>query len=262
MNNSPIPVRYAVEFTLKVNNCLGCHFCPQDKLAAAYVSDKHTLSMDDFKEMLSKVPKHVEISFSGFSETFLHPLAGEMIEYASERGYPIHLFTTLMGLNQRHVEHLKRSHFAYIRLHVPDKKGLKIPTPIWLRQLDLFQTAGHSFTSMTMGELEQDMFEAMTQRNIHVEYPQMLSRAGNLWTPETRPITGPVTCYMQRWHMNVVLPNGDMVLCSMDYALKMPVGNLLTQNFTDIVAASDKYEANYNPSGDHPCRFCDWAMPA
>jgi radical SAM protein with 4Fe4S-binding SPASM domain len=35
---------------------------------------------------------------------------------------------------------------------------------------------------------------------------------------------------------NVLLPNGDVVLCCMDYNLKHVIGNLLTQSYAEIFA--------------------------
>jgi radical SAM protein with 4Fe4S-binding SPASM domain len=35
---------------------------------------------------------------------------------------------------------------------------------------------------------------------------------------------------------NVLLPNGDVVLCCMDYNLKHVIGNLLTQTYAEIFA--------------------------
>jgi hypothetical protein len=44
-----------------------------------------------------------------------------------------------------------------------------------------------------------------------------------------------LTCYSSPFYdRNVLLPNGDVVLCCMDYNLKHIVGNLLEQDYEDI----------------------------
>ena len=79
----------------------------------------------------------------------------------------------------------------------------------------------------------------------------MWSRAGNLLgeaiiKPELAKIKDrfkhmehgdkKMTCNCtERLYHNVCLPNGDVSLCCMDYGLKYIIGNLLTQEYDDIV---------------------------
>jgi hypothetical protein len=81
--------------------------------------------------------------------------------------------------------------------------------------------------------------------------PEMWSRAGNLLgeaiiKPELDKIKDrfkhkgftdkPLTCGCdEKLYHNVVLPNGDVSLCCMDYGLKQIIGNLYTQEYDDIV---------------------------
>jgi radical SAM protein with 4Fe4S-binding SPASM domain len=46
------------------------------------------------------------------------------------------------------------------------------------------------------------------------------------------PLTCASTPFFDR---NVLLPNGDVVLCCMDYNLKHVIGNLLTQTYDEIM---------------------------
>jgi radical SAM protein with 4Fe4S-binding SPASM domain len=222
------------------------------------------MSRGDFDTILSKLPQDCEAHFSGFSEPFLHRDAAEMMALAASLGHEVHLYTTLMGLNARQAEHLAKAKLACVRLHVPDTVGLKVRTDIWLRQLDLFLTTGHPFTCMAMGPLDPQLQFVLSNRGINVELPEMLSRAGNLWQPpHTRVVAGqPMRCTMSRWHSNVVLPNGDVYGCCMDYGLTVPLGNLLAQSYEDIYAAGEQWRLNTEPAAAGICATCEWAAAA
>ena len=60
----------------------------------------------------------------------------------------------------------------------------------------------------------------------------------------------------------VMLPNCDLVLCCMDYALRHPVGNLLTQSWSEVIR-SPEYERikkdSYRLKGNTICRQCVWS---
>ena len=58
----------SIEFTLMVGCPLKCTFCPQDRLRGIYGKNTKYLSPDDFKTILSKIPSHVRIDFSGMAE--------------------------------------------------------------------------------------------------------------------------------------------------------------------------------------------------
>ena len=61
---------------------------------------------------------------------------------------------------------------------------------------------------------------------------------------------------------NVLLPNGDVVLCCMDYDLKHIIGNLLTQTYEEIMQGKplqDLIEINESPefSKCSICKACE-----
>jgi hypothetical protein len=72
------------------------------------------------------------------------------------------------------------------------------------------------------------------------------SRAGNVSAPsgqameDTPQHHSPVSCaFTPMYDQNVVLPNGDVVLCCMDYSIKHKIGNLLEQDYYDIFAGPE-----------------------
>lgn len=253
-------MRYALEFTTRIGCALACGFCPQTQIKAAYKGEQRMLDVEDFKLMLAKAPKTVEIHFSGFTEPFLNPYCADMIEHACNEGYPVHLYTTLVGLSDDQADVLRRHKLAAARIHAPDGKHFKYPSALWVRLLDRFVQTHQVFTCMAMGPIEEDLRAMMEQRDVPVELPQMLSRAGNLgWNRPGGIITGPLTCEAERWHMNVVLPNGDVVGCSMQYGMEIMLGNLLRDEYADIVDKAALWREETNPPEDSPCRRCEWA---
>lgn len=57
----------------------------------------------------------------------------------------------------------------------------------------------------------------------------------------------------------VLLPDGTVVLCCMDFGLKHPLGNLLTDNYDDIIAKKE-YQSIISAMSDEKvdiiCRKC------
>lgn len=252
-----------MEFSLMIGKCLGCLYCPQTALGNAYKSDKRTFSIGDFRIVLDKLPHDCQVHFSGMYENLLHPQFDEFLDYAVSKGFKPFLFTTLVGLNAKKLDAIKRATFSQIRLHCPNKTEFVYDNVKWLALLDLFLTAGKGFTAMSLYPLEPVLQAEMDARKITVELPTILSRGGNLgWVSAGRPIKGAVTCQAQRWHLNECLPNGDVVLCCHDWGLTMPIGNIIRQPYEELYAAAEKYRLDLNPPDSSPCYNCDWARSA
>src|SRR5262245_3450585 len=118
-----------LEFTLMVGCPLKCTFCPQDSLRKLYGDRPKYLSLQDFKTILGKVPKHVRIDFSGMAEPWANPDATEMLRHALTMGYTLAIYTTLYGMTADDgaaVLGLLKQHAAQIEvlcLHLPDRNG-------------------------------------------------------------------------------------------------------------------------------------------
>ena len=248
-----------IEFTLSVSKCLGCSFCPQDKLGAAYDSPVKAMTIDTFETILDKIPKDYQVHFSGFSECFLNYRASEMMHIAIHRGYEVHVYSTLIGLRDGDVETLSKARPHYIRIHVPDKIGLKIPDQKWIMHHELFLKSKIPATYMAMGEPTQVVKTYLTIRDISVERPDMLSRGGNVGIVKASNHAGGIRCTMNRWHSNVVLPHGDVVGCCMDYGMTVKLGNLITQSFETIYHAAENWKANMEKKAEGMCKHCEWA---
>jgi hypothetical protein len=94
------------------------------------------------------------------------------------------------------------------------------------------------------------------------------SRAGNVDGVATVPkVGGRIHCTASlgtALNHNILLPNGDVSVCCMDFGLKNIVGNLLTDSYADLFRSEghNKVVAGmYVESMDTICRLCDYAKP-
>lgn len=249
----------SLEITTKLGCANGCHFCPQDKLSKAYKSPYRMMRLDRFQAILDKLPSEVRVDFSGYVEPYFNPVCGKMIEAAIKSGRTVYIYTTLMGMTPDDFSALRQTPPSFIKIHAPDRTGLKLDSDVWLKQFTQFLECGLPYEIMAMGELEDPVKQFMDLRGITVELPAMISRGGNLWKPQK--IEGPLVCGENRWHQNVVLPDGSVYGCCMDYGLSLPLGNILTDSYETIFQRAEEYRLNTNPPDDSICRTCEWAKP-
>lgn len=253
----------SLEFTTSISNCLGCNFCPQDKLGANYHSEKRLMTLCDFATILDKLPKDVQCHFSGFSEPFLNPYCCDMVSYAVNAGMEVHIYSTLVGLKDCCVPVLRQMQPRVFRIHVPDGEAFKFPEEKWIEYHERFLMARVPATYMAMREPSDVIKRYLAIKGIPLELPDMLSRGGNLEHVKTRDLFGaPMRCTMNRWYNNVVLPNGDVYGCCMDYSLSVYLGNLLRQPYKEITYEAEKWKMNMEKRADGICAKCEWATPA
>lgn len=239
---------YMMEITTVVGCKINCKFCPQKSFLQEYQSDERKLTLENFKFALSKMPDDVIIIFAGFSEPFLNEHCTEMVLHAHEKGHPICIFTTAVGMTLKDVELIKDipySKFPHngFTIHLPDHRMLaKINiTPEYLDVLAALKEADiQNFSIMSMDRVHPDV-EHLFPADI-VRQPKMNSRAGNLENEKvqekytTAAYDGPVICGRDEYiYNNVMVPNGDVVLCCQDYHMDHVLGNIYTQSFADIM---------------------------
>jgi hypothetical protein len=191
-----------IEITTVFPCSVGCFYCPQDVLASAYTGDR-VLTLERFERVLANVPRFVLIDFAGFAEPFLNPECADMMLAAHDAGFRLIVNSTLIGLSDTDAQRLERIPFVFFYYHDVRQEGREYP------------------------------FITGTGR---VESPE--SRAGNLYHEVRRDGVG--ICAKSPTHLvNVMLPNGDVVLCCNDYGLKHPLGNLLETRFEDLERRDD-----------------------
>ena len=253
----------SIEITTSVpqGGCtVDCLICPQKLLIDTYAGERH-LKLDNFKRLLDKIPEEIVIIFSGFVEPWLNKHATDMVYYAHEKGHNIAVYTTGVGMHPEDVERLTKIPYYWDNrngvggfcLHLPDAEGVgRHPiTPLYIKTLnkiaELRNGLAH-FSCMSMG------------RTLHPEvahmfpkfwYPEFFNRAGNLTRElklkpdlakfknvykDTPVADSPRTCgCVEHLYHNVLLPNGDVSLCCMDYGQDYIIGNLYNQEYDDIM---------------------------
>lgn len=249
--------------TMEITTCVpskgcvvDCVFCPQRLLEKKYTGERY-LRLDEFKFLIEKIPTDVRITFAGFVEPWLNKECTDMLLHAYGKGHPVSVFTTAVGMNVEDVDRIKDIEYAGspnggFALHLPDDERLaKHPiTEKYLTVLHKIKSVCSSMTNfyvMAMGNLHPDVKPIF--HNAHV--PIMWHRAGNLLgeailKPEVMNYKDRFksvfhgeekrTCgCIERLYHNVLMPNGDVSLCCMDYNLENVIGNLYRQDYNDVL---------------------------
>lgn len=258
--------RFMMEITTVIGCSVNCRFCPQKTLLKAYKSPKRRLCLEDFKEALNRMPNDVIIIFSGFAEPFLNADCAKMILFAHEKGHPISIFTTGMGMSLEDVASIKDIPFSKIPhggfvLHLPDDEGfadMQITDAYLLLITALKEANIQNFRPISMGFVHKAIRHIFPQDLVRTL--RMQSRAGNLNKEGVNANyyscyhEADVTCGRDEYLFNnVLLPNGDVVLCCQDFGLKHILGNIFKDEYEKILP---------NPLSSYAlCKSCYKARP-
>jgi hypothetical protein len=268
-----------MELTTMIGCPLMCTFCPQENLRDSYGNSEKYLQPKDLVTVLSKLPKNTRIDFSGMSEPWANPHCTEMLETVLYMGFDVAIYTTLYGMTDpERVRKVLEDHPNQVKVmmfHFPDANG---NMKGWKNSEEWQKAAAIvTYTNVPCG------VGAMTMDKSGFVHPELQEFIGRLpsWQGHTRadslnteqvagqPIsitpmnTFPLTCRSTPFYdRNVLLPNGDVVLCCMDYNLKHIIGNLLTQTYEEIFEGKpllDLIEINEEPkfSKCSICKSCE-----
>ena len=244
-----------MELTTMVGCPLMCSFCPQENLRDNYGDKTKYMQPMDLMMVLAKLPKNTRIDFSGMSEPWANPACTMMLEMVLYMGFNIAIYTTLYGMTNedaRKVKKLLENHpkqVEVIMFHLPDSngnmKGWKYSEE-WVESLKIMTELELpcGFGAMTMdgsGKVHadlQDMIGDLPGWQGHTRADSLnVEQVGEQALSVTPRHEFALTCASTPFYdRNVLLPNGDVVLCCMDYNLKHVIGNLLTQTYDEIFA--------------------------
>jgi len=207
---------------LIITTHIGCpinckKYCPQEILIKQY-KGTNNLELNEFKIMLSTIPDTMLLDFSGFSEPFINPNCLDLMEYASNKGHPLLFGTTLVGLKLSDFHRFEKLNIVRLLLHLPDSyENAHIPISEEYKEI-LIKTI-KTFPNITFVSMN-GLFYTNNRENI------------------TRGIIPkykwyPIKCARIESSHFVLLPNGDVHLCCMDFGLKHKLGNLLTTSYTN-----------------------------
>jgi hypothetical protein len=268
-----------LELTTVASCTVRCTYCPQDALKAAYrPNSPHRLALSDLRIVLDKLPPHVRVDFSGFVEPWLNPDCTEMLREVLARGFSVGVYTTLQGMKDPdEVVGLLTRHAAQIEvvcLHLPDRSGNMTghkDDGEWRAALARFLAFRDReilprFELMTM---ERDGLVAATIPVGRLTQFVGVDRAGSLDREAvgSQPLEklvehlDPVGCsFTPFYDQNVLLPNGDVVLCCQDYGLRHKLGNLLLRDTWEGLDRGKMLDANLRPNTRTICKECTRAV--
>jgi len=254
--NWPAPTMEITTIIPEKGCVVDCAFCPQRVLEEVY-SGTRILTLDNFKLLIDKIPTDVRITFAGFTEPWMNKYCTDMLLYAHEQGHPISVFTTGVGVSIEDLERIVDVPYhgnpnGGFTLHLPDSEMLaRHPiTPGYLQTLEWLKNNHHriqNFGTMSMGPVHPSVKHLFDWAPTF----DMWSRAGNLvresllkpklinlknrWNAVYHEDENRTCGCEEHLYHNVLLPNGDVVLCCMDYGLEQILGNLYNQTYEDII---------------------------
>jgi hypothetical protein len=259
---------------------LKCTYCPQDALKASYGKAPKYLAVEDFARVLAKLPPYVRVDFSGMAEPWANPDCTRMLALALGAGFHVSVYTTLYGMTDPdEVIALLTGHADQVEalvLHLPDRNGnMRGFKPSWdygerLSRFLALKDVLRFVDVMTMdrggGVHESLQLDALAPWIGN-------ARAGVLDVDEIgdQPVEAapshdtPLGCsFTPFYDHNVMLPNGDVYLCCMDYGLKHRIGNLFTGDYWSLFSSdgmNDLRVANMHYGcSESICRKCGRAV--
>jgi len=231
------------------------------------------MSFDTFKRCLNNIPRDVEIIFSGFSEPWLNPECTKMVLYSHELGFKIAVFTTTVGLRLSDIDLIKRIPFkdwGFV-VHLPDNKGqtkIKVDKNYFKIINKLFNSNIQNISYTCPGptgptEVHSKLKQLLKKTKAPSQERGLSTRAGNIkieGLPPLKKIKGAISRSGCLNH-NILLPNGDVVLCCMDWGLQHILGNLLVSNYDSLFKSEEFLKITKGLKDDSAgilCRYCEW----
>ncbi len=222
------------------------------------------MPFDLFKLCLDKVPTNVRIDFSGMAEPWLNKRCTDMVRYACESGFELVVYTTLVGMEIADIERISPLPFKRFEVHLPDADSLTsiVVNDGYLRKVEKIMNCGISgLAFMTIGNLHPQLRKIVGS---DFSANEVISRAGNLadypGMDLQERLSGIIYCDScgSDFNHNVLLPNGEVIVCCMDYAMQYVIGSLAESGYADLFK-SDTIRGMRNKlidDGDIFCRYC------
>lgn len=245
-----------LEITTHIGCPMNCVDCPQGLLRSKY-KGKRTMSLEEYKKAIDKVPTDVRIDFSGMCEPFANKHCADMILYAAEKGHPLALYTTLQGATEEDYEKLKNLRYEVVTIHLPDRDN-RSTFKITDEYLDLLSKWWCNAYSCH-GNMDERVLPYINYGAGLITY--MHDRAGNVECREHRtiPVDMPMYCMTSGIAMNhnVLLPDGTVIMCCMDYGMTGVFGNLFEQSYEEVLNSPEAIKMRGTlDGGESICRHC------
>jgi hypothetical protein len=256
----------SMAITTQVGCKNACSYCPQDKVASLYPKDAvRRMSFDIFKECIAKIPDRVYIHFSGMSEPWLNPECTRMLLHAHHKGHRIRVFTTLAGMRMEDISQFGSVPFRSFRVHLPSVES-RMNIKIDGNYIDLVKGLASSRMDNLIfnahGEVLASIRTILEKEKRPIVMLPLSTRAGNVQLEKVPvPIRkGRVMGCARGLEQNVLLPNGNVLLCCMDWGMRHVLGNLLTGDYAGLFTGEEFLKVKKGmqcPSADILCKYCD-----
>jgi radical SAM protein with 4Fe4S-binding SPASM domain len=259
-----------LEITTIAGCKVNCSYCPQGLFGLEHkkVSDDRMMSLELFKKCLKTVPTNIDICFAGYSEPFLNLNIMTMIRHAHEKGHSVSLYSTLVGMTIEHVQQLERLFLDKFHVHLPDDgKYMRVDIDEeFLAVVDAIKNSSILNVNWINYFGLHPKVEALVGAEWLADW-KLTSRAGNVeqdYLPKVVRHEGPIWCTQGRLTKNVLLPNGEVALCCVDFGRKHIIGDLTTDAYADLHKSKsflDIIDRMNSDANDLLCRTCEWAEP-
>ena len=265
-----------IEITTMVGCKNRCNFCPQATIISKYKQNGGVplvpMDYSIYKLCIDKLPIKTHIFFSGMCEAFLNPKCSDMIEYAYKKGFPVSVYTTLVGMKVGDVERLKKIQFPHgehgFIVHLPSTgnvEHIKIDD-LYLEVISkIYESTIPAHYHYHGQSLHPDIKKFFQYKIATIQHFPAHSRAGNQSLGLLKRRRGKIGCLKVKLYGSyghILLPNGTVSLCCQDYSLKHILGNLKYQTFEEILNCEEikKIELGLkNPKIDILCRNCEFS---
>lgn len=276
-NRSGFNEKPAISLTTVIGCRVNCNYCPQNLLVTSYFKENKNrireMSVDIFKQCLNKLPQECSILFCGMSEPFLNSNCIELLEIAAESGRNIDLNTTLVGIDMETLRRVVELPIGFVTLHVADAYGYaNIPlSEEYYEMVDFLinyrKANGDPFINLCNAQATPDERIQAICNNKYEILTTMHDRAGNLKDEKllcSNHRFGSISCGLSgtKLNRNVLLPDGTLLLCDNDYGMKHVLGNLLLNDYEEIMNGEELqkiHEACERDDSDVLCRSCPFA---
>ena len=258
-----------LEVTTRIGSRNQCVYCPQDKIVKAYSerSNNFEMSFEIFQKCIDKVPDNVNIHFSGLSEPWLNPKCTEMVLYAYKKNHGIQIYTTLVGMKELDIDKLKSISIIKFAVHLPSLNNdtkIKVDKEYVNIIKKITQSKINNLKFVIFGKVHPEIKEIVTDFN----NKKPLGRAGNIkdMNIEKSDICkGRITCSRSGnlLNGNILLPNGDVILCCNDYGMKHVLGNLANSSYELLFTGKEFTRVKsglLDENIDILCRYCEYAI--
>lgn len=269
-----------VEITTNVGCRISCSYCPQARLNKSYktTGGDRTLGIDDFALYLSGIPESVDVHFSGFSEPFHNTDTTLMILHAHQKGHKVAVFTTMDGLTPGNIDTLASIPFKRFSIHAPDRAGLMrmAVDSNYIRTLKYIvekKISGLEFFVLGMPhpDLKEIFVDIKASQRVHTRAGNVEIFSNEIFAALSRDEIShrthghAILCRRDRVNANVLLPNGDLYLCCMDYSLEEKIGSLRESKYMEVITGANLANVISRMASNSAqiiCRRCEYALPA